>query len=261
MSILNEIFANKRLEVAEAKVAVPFADLKSQSVDLEETKGFIRALKAASTEIALIAEVKKGSPSQGVIREDFSPEDVARTYTEAGAHCLSVLTDQKYFSGSASYLRRVRKATSLPLLRKDFIDDPYQIYEARVWGADAILLIAAALEKNQIEDLYALSQSLGLDVLVEVHNEQELDLIEGLDLPLVGINNRDLSTLKTDLSTTDRLMPRVAPKSLGVSESALDSYENVCRVRDAGAKAVLIGTAFCSAPDIDAKIREVMGWS
>ena len=260
MSILNEIFANKHAEVEKAKSRVTLLDLKHSVADLSQTKGFISALNASSTEVALIAEVKKGSPSQGTIRADFSPELVANAYAEVGANCLSVLTDEKYFGGTADYLRRVRQTTALPLLRKDFIDDPYQIYEARAWGADAILLIVAALERNQIEDLYALAQTLTLDVLVEVHNEEELDRIEGLNLPLVGINNRDLSTLKTNLSTTDRLMPRVATTSFGVSESALDSLASVRRVQAAGARAVLIGTAFCASPNIQNKVREVMGW-
>ncbi len=258
LSILSEIFDNKRQEVLASKEALSLADLQSRIAGLPPTKGFVRALKDSDHEVALIAEVKKGSPSQGTIRADFSPEAVAEAYRRAGADCLSVLTDAKYFSGSAENLMRVRAATNLPLLRKDFIDDPYQVYEARAWGADAILLIVAALSRAQIEELGGLAKSLDLDVLVEVHDEADLDFIEGMDLELVGVNNRDLKTLKTDLETTARLAPRI--QGLMVSESALSQKADVDRVSKVGARAVLIGTAFCAAPDIESKVREVMGW-
>lgn len=258
MSKLAEIFAHKAIEVERAKASLPLAELRAMAMDMPPARGFRAALDRREG-IALIAEVKKASPSQGLIRADFDPVAVALAYADAGADCLSVLTDVDYFQGSPENLRRVRAAVDLPLLRKDFVAEPYQIYEAKAWGADAILLIVAGLEDGQMADLYGQARELGLDVLVEVHDEAETVRANVLGADLIGVNNRDLSTFKTDLATSERLMPLIRSEALKVSESALSAHEDVARAGRAGAKAVLIGTAFCAEPDIVAKVREVMG--
>lgn len=215
-------------------------------------------MKSAPGDLALIAEVKKASPSRGLIRPDFDAAEVAAAYARAGAQALSVLTDETYFQGSAENLVRAREAGGLPCLRKDFINDPYQIYEARAWGADAILLIVAGLDDASLADLHRLAVELGMDVLVEVHTDEETDRALALGAPLIGVNNRDLTDFRTTLGTSDRLLPRISPHAFAVSESALESRADLDRVHAAGAGAVLIGTAFCAAPDIEAKVREVM---
>lgn len=258
MSILTEIFAHKADEIAFAKSLVSPEELLARSAEAPPRRGFLNALKAAQKP-GLIAEVKKASPSAGVIRENFDPVELAVTYEQAGANCLSVLTDIKYFQGSPDYLMRIREQVELPLLRKDFIADPYQIAEAVLWGADAILLIVAGLEKSQLFDLHALAQVSGLDVLVEVHDEAECEVANELKAPLVGINNRDLRTFKTDLSTTACLLPLLTGAELKVSESALYSYQDVQQVHTYGADAVLIGTAFTQSADVGAAVRSIMG--
>lgn len=260
MSVLDRIFATKREEVAEAKRRVPEADLRARLADLPPTLGFRRALENAPGDLALIAEVKKASPSKGVIRADFDARDVAEAYERAGASALSVLTDERYFQGSPENLQIARRSVALPLLRKDFLEDPYQLLEARVWGADAVLLIAASLEDAQLGDLQAMAHDLGMDALVEVHSEEETERVLAIGCPLIGVNNRDLRDFRTSLEISEQLLPRIAPRALGVSESALETRADLDRVRDAGARAVLIGTTFCAAPNIEAKVREVMGW-
>ncbi|RYG47541.1 indole-3-glycerol phosphate synthase TrpC, partial [bacterium] len=209
-------------------------------------------------DLGLIAEVKKASPSKGVIRADFDPIEIALAYERAGADCLSVLTDREYFQGAPEYLTRCRTATRLPVLRKDFIADPYQVAEARAWGADAVLLIAAYLSDAQLEDLEADIRSYGMDALVEVHTEEEALRIVDLVPGLIGINNRDLATFETSLETTERIAPLVSPFALTVSESALRHRADLDRVKAAGARAVLIGETFTAAQDIESKVREVM---
>lgn len=258
MSILTEIFAHKAEEVAFAKSLVSPEELLARSADAPPRRGFLNALKSA-VRPGLIAEVKKASPSAGVIRENFDPIDLAKIYEQSGATCLSVLTDVKYFQGSPDYLIRIRSEVELPLLRKDFIADPYQIAEAVLWGADAVLLIVAGLEKSQLFDLHALAELSGLDVLVEVHDDAECEIANELKAPLVGVNNRDLRTFKTDLSTTARLLPLLTEAELKVSESALYSHEDVQQVRAYGADAVLIGTAFTQSEDVGAAVRSIMG--
>jgi indole-3-glycerol phosphate synthase len=200
------------------------------------------------------------SPSQGIIRADFDAADIAGTYEGAGAHALSVLTDHKYFQGSAANLKSARRACGLPVLRKDFIDDPYQIYEARAWGADAVLLIVAALDQSQLLDLHAVAVELGMDVLVEIHTLAEVHrALEG-NFPLVGVNNRDLVTFTTDLTFSEVLLPLVCRHAFAVSESGIECRSDVDRVAASGAGAVLIGTTFCADSDIGAKVREVMNW-
>ncbi len=259
MSKLREIFEHKASEVADAKIRLPMSELKAAIADCLPTRGFEAAIRVR-TGIGLIAEVKKASPSQGLIREDFDPVAVAEAYSRAGATCLSVLTDEKYFQGSAENLRRVRGAIDLPLLRKDFVADPYQLLEARLWGADAILLIAAGLDDVQMSELHAHALELGLDVLVEAHNEEEVERANILEATLIGINNRDLSTFRTVLATSERLLPLIRSEAVKVSESALSKPEDVRRAKRAGADAVLIGTAFCKEPDIEAAVRRVMEW-
>lgn len=260
MSVLERIFARKRDEVAEAKSRVSESDLRAQARDAGPTRGFARALANATAPVALIAEVKKASPSKGVIRADFDATEVAQAYERAGAHCLSVLTDVAGFQGSAENLRRARAATGLPCLRKDFLYDPYQVWEARAWGADAILLIATSLEVPEIIDLMELARSLGMDALIEVHDEADVERALEAKADLVGVNNRNLADFTTDLSTTERLLPLFPHATVKVSESALETQSDIQRVRVAGARAVLIGTTFCAAPDVESKVREVMAW-
>lgn len=260
MSYLDRIFSVKREEVAEAKRRKPLADVRAEAEDAEPPRGFLNALKASARKPALIAEIKKASPSKGLIRPDFDPVQIAEAYEAAGASALSVLTDERFFQGSPENLRKARRASSLPCLRKDFLFDPYQVYEARAWGADAALLIVASLERSQLEDLCGLIDELGMDALVEVHTDKEAEIALDCGCPLVGINNRNLEDFTTNLSVTERLAPMLAPYATVVSESALSRPEHIERVREAGAEAVLIGTAFCAAPDIAAKVREVMGW-
>lgn len=260
MNRLTEIFRHKALEVEESKSHQPLNEVRSQVADAEPVRGFRTALVQAEEPLALIAEVKKASPSQGVIRGDFDPVAIATGYERAGAHCLSVLTDVRFFQGSNENLILARQATRLPVLRKDFIFDPYQIYEARSIGADAILLIVAGLETTSLTELYELAKSLQLDVLVEVHNQAELEIANQLEADLIGINNRDLSTFETDLRTSEQLLPQVRSGALKVSESSLSSPEDLQRVAACGANAVLIGTTFCASPDIECKVKEIMGW-
>lgn len=260
MNVLDRIFGVKHQEVAEAKLRVSESELRRRIADAEPPRGFLRALEAGSGhDVALIAEVKKASPSKGIIRPDFDPGQIARAYAAAGASVLSVLTDVPHFQGAPEYLGQARAASGLPALRKDFLDDPYQVYEARAWGADAVLLIVAALSDDQLRDLHALAHELGMDALVEVHTAAETERALALGFPLIGVNNRDLGDFKTSLAISDELIPKIAPHAFAVSESALETRADLDRVRAAGARAVLIGTTFCAAPDIEGKVREVMG--
>lgn len=259
MSVLDRIFAEKREEVAQRVALRSIENLRAEAEAMAPGEfRFSRGLREAEG-IALIAEVKKASPSQGLIRPDFNPAEVAAAYQRAGANALSVLTDIPNFQGDPSYIGLAKEASGLPALRKDFIYDPYQVYEAKVWGADALLLIVASLTDAQISELHALANNLGLDVLVEVHDEAEAERALALKCPIIGVNNRDLRTFKTELETSERIIPMLAPYALAVSESAIETNEDVRRMAAAGAKAVLIGTTFCASPDIEAKVREVMG--
>jgi indole-3-glycerol phosphate synthase len=258
VSVLEKIFARKSQEVADAQRRVSLTEIRTMAEQSGLTRGFRSALLRAS-DIALISEVKKASPSKGLIRPDFDPVQVATAYEAAGANALSVLTDVHYFQGSPDNLRLAREATSLPCLRKDFLYDPYQVYEARAWGADAILLIVASLDDAQLRDLHALAADLGMDVLVEVHTEEETERALSLKANLIGVNNRNLADFTTSLSISESLLPMIAPYALPVSESALETRADIDRVKAAGARAVLIGTTFCAVPDISSKVREVMG--
>ncbi len=259
MNTLAQIFEAKREEVAAAKRDVPMGMLREQAANAPLPLGFAAALSSAEAPLALIAEVKKASPSEGLIRPDFDPASVARAYEAAGAHAVSVLTESRFFLGGADDLRAVRRAVGLPILRKDFVDDPYQVYEARAWGADAVLLIVAALEPGQLVDLQDTVRGLGMDALVEVHDALEAERAVAAGATLIGVNNRSLKDLSTDLRTGEALLPGLEGV-VAVAESALKSFDDLERMRRAGARAVLIGTAFCRAPDVEAEVRSVMGW-
>jgi indole-3-glycerol phosphate synthase len=260
--ILQTIVAHKRQEVAAAKVKFPLARLQDRLALVEDQpRGFIRALRAMheSGGTAIIAEVKKGSPSKGVIRQDFDPLTIAETYQHHGATCLSVLTDEKFFLGHLSYLGLIREQVGLPLLRKDFICDPYQIVEARAFGADAVLLIAAMLELAQLREFVAQARELQLDVLLEVHDQAELELALQTDCELIGINNRSLRSFVTDLGTTERLRPLIPSERLVVAESGINGRADVERLLAAGAGAFLVGEALMREADIGAKLEELLG--
>jgi indole-3-glycerol phosphate synthase len=256
--ILDEIVAYKKEELAETKRGTPLADQKKKAADAGPTRGFGAALSTTGG-IKLIAEVKKASPSKGVIREDFDPVRIAATYQEAGATCLSVLTEKKYFQGSLEYLGAVRRAVGLPLLRKDFIIDEYQIYEARAAGADAILLIAACLDWRQLEDCLGVAGNLGLDVLVESHTYPELDKSLLAGARIVGINNRDLTSFKVSLQTTFDLLKDIPDDRVVVSESGIQSRDDVVRLEKAGVDAVLVGESLMREKDIGKKVKELLG--
>lgn len=239
---------------------MPLTELKAVIGELDKTRPFGDEVKrSGSPRLKLIAELKKASPSKGLIREDFNPEKIISIYDKKGVAAISVLTEERYFQGSISYLKSARRATLKPLLRKDFIFDDYQIYEARAFGADAVLLIAAALEKPRLQDLMGLANELSLDCLVEVRDLKELDAALCCGAEIVGINNRDLTTLKIDLKTTFDLLKDIPPGKIVVSESGIETRADVEALEKTGVDAVLIGTVFMKAVDIGLKIDELMG--
>ena len=257
-TILDTILAYKQEEVAARKAQIPNIRDASRCVEWGH-RDFCLALQSPRNgSMALIAEVKKASPSAGVIRPDFDPVQIARIYEENGASCLSVLTDERFFQGHDAYLTAIRSAVDLPLLRKDFIVDAYQIYEAKTFGADAILLIVAALSPNQLADYRALAGEIGLAALVEVHTEAEMEVALDAKAKLIGINSRDLNTFVTDLGTVERLAAMVPKDVTLVAESGLKTAADVKRVAEAGAKAILVGETFMRAPDIGAAVRELL---
>ena len=250
--ILDRINAVKREEVAAAQARLPLAALRAEAESrAEPTRGFVDALRAtiAAGRSGVIAEVKKASPSKGVLREDFRPADIARSYEQHGAACLSVLTDAPHFQGSVEFLKQARAACALPVLRKDFMIDPYQVYEARAMGADCILLIAASLDDGLMAELEDCALGLGLDVLVEVHDGVELERALRLKTPMVGINNRNLKTFEVTLETTLGLLKQVPADRLLVTESGILGPEDVQRMRDAQVNAFLVGEAFMREDD------------
>jgi indole-3-glycerol phosphate synthase len=273
MSILDTIVGQKKLEVARLPERVLAAgDLRDALLERGERRDFLAALRQPRRgDIALIAEVKKASPSAGVICKDFDPVRIAREYEAAGASCLSVLTDEKFFQGSLDYLRQIRAAVKLPLLRKDFIIDERQMLEAIEWGADAILLIAAILSDEQLKKLHWLATEAGLAVLVEVHDEAELDRALKIGPALIGVNNRNLKTFKVDLATTERLAAKMektsatssifnSPSSpLLVAESGIHTRADVERLKKCGANAILVGESLTRGGDIKSKIHELIG--
>lgn len=258
--ILDEILKCKAQEVLAARQGLPLAELQARLPDAGAIRPFTAALRrCGSKHAAIIAEVKKGSPSKGVIRPDFDPVAIARSYQRGGAACLSVLTDERFFFGRLEYLNLIRAEVDVPLLRKEFIIDPYQVYEARVFGADAILLIASALEDGVLCDLAGLAVDLGLDVLLEIHDETELERALRVTTPMLGINNRNLKTFKTDLGVTERLLPLIPSDRLVVAESGIRSRRDICRLQQAGAGAFLIGESLVREQDIEGKLAELCG--
>jgi indole-3-glycerol phosphate synthase len=256
--ILDEIVAYKKEELAGTKRRESLADIKARAADAGPVRGFGRAL-ASGNDIRLIAEVKKASPSKGVIRQDFDPVAIAKVYEAAGAACLSVLTEKRYFQGDLAYLGSIRQAVGLPLLRKDFIIDEYQVFEARAAGADAVLLIAASLERRQLEDLLGTAAELGLDVLVESHTPRELDKTLLAGAMIVGINNRDLTSFTVSLDTTFSLLRDIPDDRTVVSESGIGTRDDVVRLRQAGVDAVLVGESLMREQDIRKKVKELLG--
>jgi indole-3-glycerol phosphate synthase len=248
--ILTKILSVKREEVAAAAAIKPLTQVQDEAAAQTAPRDFVGALRArvAAGQAAVIAEIKKASPSRGVLRADFRPAEIAADYAAHGAACLSVLTDRQFFQGAPEYLQAARAACPLPVLRKDFLVDPYQVYEARAMGADAILLIAAALDLPAMLEFEAIAARLGLDVLVEVHNGDELDLALQLDTPLIGINNRNLRTFEVSLQTTIDLLPRIPDGRLVVTESGILARSDVESMRHHQVHAFLVGEAFMRAP-------------
>lgn len=261
--ILQKICAVKREEVAAALAWKPLAAVRAEAGAQPAARDFVGAIRAktAAGRAAVISEIKKASPSKGVIREDFRPAEIARSYEAAGAACLSVLTDKPFFQGAPEYLQAARAACALPALRKDFLVDTYQVYEARVMGADAILLIAACLSLAEMQEMEQIARSLGMAVLVEVHDGEELEQALQLQTPLIGINNRNLRTFEVSLQTTLGLLPRLASEAerIVVTESGILKPEDVALMRANGVNAFLVGEAFMRVPDPGAGLRALFG--
>jgi indole-3-glycerol phosphate synthase len=249
--VLKKIVARKHQEVAERLERFSIDDLKQQIAQASPVRGFVKSIKKklSNGETAVIAEVKKASPSKGLLRENFNPAEIAASYEAGGAACLSVLTDKDFFQGSEAYLKQARTACKLPVIRKDFIVDPYQVYEARAIGADCILLIVAALDDETLQGLYQLAGELGLDVLVEVHDADELERALRLDLALIGINNRDLRTFDTSLKTTVDLLEHIPDGIIVVSESGLHKPKDISMLKEHQVHTFLIGEAFMRCDD------------
>lgn len=259
--VLERILGVKAEEVATARQLRSEAELRREAEARQDVRGFAAALEAAiaARRPGVIAEIKKASPSKGVIRPDFQPAAIAGSYAAHGASCLSVLTDVQFFQGSHDFLRQARAACSLPVLRKDFIIDPYQVSEARALGADCILLIVAALKPAQLRDLEAQAMDLGMDVLVEIHDPAELDIALELRSPLLGINNRNLRTFEVSLRNTLDLLPRIPPGKLIITESGIATPEDVQTMRDHGVNAFLIGETFMRAPEPGVELARLFG--
>lgn len=255
--VLKEIIQKKKEKILLAKQQLPEDDLKARITGLAPPRHFIEAINKPR-QISLIAEIKKASPSGGIIRQEFNPVEIAKEYKDAGVQAISVLTEEDFFAGSLSYINEVKSSVDLPVLRKDFILEPYQVYESRFYGADAVLLIADLLSKEKISALTDTASSLGLDSLVEVHNEKELKKVLSLKVPLIGINNRDLHTLEVDLKTTEKLITLIPKDRVLVVESGIKSRQDVMFLKILGISAVLIGEAFMEARDIKAKVEEIM---
>ncbi|MCK8828098.1 indole-3-glycerol phosphate synthase TrpC [Natroniella acetigena] len=255
--ILDRIVAHKELEVKQQKQEESQAELEEKISQLDSTRDFNGALSAAG--MGLIAEIKRASPSKGMIREDFKPVEIAKEYQRAGANALSILTDQEFFQGELAYLEQAREVVELPLLRKDFIIDSYQIYQARAYGADAILLIAAILTAEELARYLKRAEELGLDVLVEVHNQQELEMVLELELEIIGINNRDLKVFEVDLETTIGLKSLIPEDKVVVSESGIQKRADVQLLAEQGVDGVLVGEALMRSHDLEAKVRELVG--
>ncbi len=259
--ILQEILAHKAKEIKARRAAHPLEEIKQRLSEAPPPRGFAAAIhrRIAERGLAVVAELKRASPSRGVIRLDYQPASHARAYEKAGAACLSVLTDEQCFQGTDAHLEEARSACALPVLRKDFVIDAYQVYEARALGADCILLIVAVLTDGELRELASLAEELGMDVLIEVHNREELERGLMLRLPLIGINNRDLHTFKTDLQTTLHLLLDMMPDRTVVTESGVHTPEDVALLRRHGVNAFLVGEALMTAPDPGEKLKALFG--
>ncbi len=257
-NILEEIIEFKYTEVSQAKENQPIESLETQLIDAPPVRDFVNSLRTHGP-VGMIAEVKKASPSAGLIREDFHPVEIAQIYAKSGAACLSVLTDETYFHGHLDYLKEIRRAVSIPVLRKDFIIDRYQILEARVAGADCVLLIAECLNDSQLEDLYAYALELGMSALVEIYEPDNLERVLKLSPPVLGINNRNLKTFVTTLDHSIQLGAQIPHDCLLVSESGIQSRQDVIRLQDAGVGGILVGETLMRAPDIGGKVKELLG--
>ena len=255
---LDDIIEHKKHKLEKAQEALPLDEIERTASPVKN-RGFKKAISRAG-KINLIAELKKASPSHGVIRHDYDPGAIARIYKKSGAAALSVLTEDKYFQGSLDHLKAVRQAVDLPILRKDFIISEYQIYETAIAGADAVLLIAAALDRGMLKALFHEAKSLGMDAIIEVHDQRDLDKALGIEAEIIGINNRNLRTLETDLNITRELVAKVPPGKIIVSESGVRDPEDVQSLASTGVRAVLIGTVFMEADDIGAEVKRVMAW-
>ncbi|WP_295882978.1 indole-3-glycerol phosphate synthase TrpC [uncultured Thiohalocapsa sp.] len=260
--ILKRIVAHKAEEVAERQRHRPPQAIAAAAAEAGPTRGFADALaaKIAAGEAAVIAEIKRASPSKGLLREDFQPAEIAASYARGGAACLSVLTDRDFFQGDDAHLVDARGACALPVIRKDFVIDVYQIHEARALGADCILLIAACLTDAQLADFAALAQTLGMDVLLEVHDTAELERALAVPTRLIGINNRDLRSFEVSLDTTLALLPQIPAERLLVTESGIHSRDDVARMRSQGVHAFLVGESFMRAPEPGAKLADLFDW-
>lgn len=250
-TVLKKILARKEQEVADRKAKVSIEQLKAQLKSASAPRGFAEALqsKISAGDSAVIAEIKKASPSKGVIRENFDPIEIAKSYERGGAACLSVLTDVDFFQGADQYLKDARAACNLPVIRKDFIIDEYQLYESRVLGADCVLLIVSALSPEALKSLHVTALSLGLDVLVEVHDQQELDIALAVDNPMIGINNRNLHTFEVSLDNTFKLLDQIPRNRIVITESGIHSGDDVRVMRDNNVHAFLVGEAFMRSED------------
>lgn len=258
MITLEDIIEHKKHKLEKAERDLPLAEIEKMASPVKN-RGFKSAISKGN-KVNLIAELKKASPSHGVIRHDYDPEAIARIYKKSGASALSVLTEDKYFQGSLDHIQDVKRAVDLPVMRKDFIISEYQIYESAIAGADAVLLIAAALDRGMLKALFHEAKSLGMDVVIEVHDQRDLDKALGVDAEIIGINNRNLKTMEVEIGITRELAVKVPAGKVMISESGLREPEEVQSLAPAGIKAVLIGTAFMEADDIGAEVKRVMAW-